>query len=347
MLTDLKVTELSFKLIENIGAEGLNSNTFIAQDLQLDATLVIKQVEKQRIPADSTYFNEARLLYLSKHPNVMEIQYGSQDDKYIYLAMPYLKNGSLNALIDRKFLSVREIVQYGLDFLSAIHYIHTKGLIHFDIKPSNIIINDAGKAVLTDFGLAKLTDSYGFAKTSLVYPTHLTPELFMAGSYTSQYDIFQAGLTLYRMCNGNKEFVEKFKSGVTPEEVLAGTFPDRNKYLPHIPNSLRKIIKNALKINPDDRYKAILHMMNDLSDVCENLDWLYEIDLGTNIQKWTEDNENSVRSLNLYELNGEWKTEGYKFTKSSGNTNRINKWFSTSRTLEEAYTKIETILYER
>ncbi|KRF01668.1 hypothetical protein ASG89_25220 [Paenibacillus sp. Soil766] len=346
MLTELKVTELSFRLDKNIGAEGLNSSTFIAQDLQLDAALVIKQVEKAKIPTDTTYFNEARLLYLSKHPNVMEIHYGSQDDKHIYLAMPYYKNGSLNALIDRKFLTVREIVQYGLDFLSALHYIHTKRLIHFDVKPSNIIINDAGKAVLTDFGLAKLTDELGFAKTKYVYPTHLTPELYLAGSFTSQYDIFQAGLTLYRMCNGNKEFSEKLKSGLTREEVLSGTFPDRRKFLPHIPNSLRKIIKNALKVDPNDRYRAILHMMNDLSDISENLDWRYEIEPTGNIHKWTEETEKSIHSLTLSELNGAWKTEGHKFMRSSNNTTKISKWSTTSSSQQEAFTKIEKILNE-
>ncbi|HVJ49829.1 serine/threonine-protein kinase [Desulfitobacterium sp.] len=238
---DTRVTEIAFDLLKEIGNEGLNSRTYIAQDIQLDANIVIKEVNKLSISPDTTYFAEARLLYASRHPNVMEIKYASQDDDNLYLAMPYYKNGSLNALINNKFLSVPEIIHYGLDFLSALNYIHSKGLIHFDVKPSNIIINDAGKALLTDFGLAQLTDKYGFAEVPLAYPTHLTPEWFQASVFTSQYDVFQAGLTLYRMCNGNSDFDDKLQNGgVTRDEVVRGIFPDRYKFLPHIPNSLRK-----------------------------------------------------------------------------------------------------------
>jgi eukaryotic-like serine/threonine-protein kinase len=345
---DLRITEIAFKLLNEIGQEGLNSKTHIAEDIQLNAKIVIKEIKKSSITPDTTYFTEARLLYASRHPNVMEINYASQDVDNLYLAMPYYKNGSLNTLINNKFLSVPEIIHYGLDFLSALHYIHSKGLVHFDVKPSNIIINDAGKALLTDFGLARLTNTYGFAVPPLAYPTHLTPEWFQAGAFTSQYDIYQAGLTLFRMCNGNKDFDEKLQNGgVSRDEVLRGLFPDRNNYLPHIPDSLRKIIKTALKVNPDQRYKTIIHMMNDLAAVKENLNWSYEVEHGSNIQKWIEDNERSTRTLKLFEDNGVWKTEGHKFTKASTNTTRVTNWFTTSNTKEEAYTKIQAIINER
>lgn len=344
---DLRITQLAFDIIKEIGQEGRNSKTYLAQDVQFNGTVVVKSIHKPDIPQGTPYFSEARHLYSSKHPNVMEIHYASQDDDYVYLAMPFYKNGSLNSIIQHRYLTVREIVKYALDFLSALHYIHTKKLIHFDVKPTNIIINDSGSAILTDFGLTKLTNQYGFATADLVYPTHLPPEIFTTYAHTSQYDIYQAGLTLYRMCNGNRDFDEKLTSGgVTRDEVINGLFPDRNKYLPHIPRSLRSVIENALKTDLMERYQAILHMMNDLSSVCENLDWKYDFDTTTGIQTWVEETDKSVRTLKLFEQNGEWITEGEKLTKASGNTTRIRDWNSTNNSQEEAYNKIETMLLQ-
>ncbi|RED83280.1 serine/threonine-protein kinase [Cohnella phaseoli] len=339
---DMRVSEIYFELISEIGQEGLNSKTHIARDIQLDATLVIKEINKSDIPKGTPYFTEARFLYESRHPNVMEIHYASQDADKLYLAMPYYKKGSLNSVINNKFLSIPEIIHFGLDFLSALHFIHSKGLIHFDVKPSNIIINDAGKALLTDFGLAGLTNRYGFATVQAAYPTHLTPEIFQAGAFTVQYDVFQAGLTLYRMCNGNADFDLKLQmGGVTQEEVLRGTFPDRNTFLPHIPDSLRAVVKKALKVHPDQRYKSIIHMMNDLASLKENLNWSYSYDPGTGRHQWVEDTERSTRTLVLFEDNRTWKTEGSKYTKASQNVTRVPAWFTRSATMAEAFNKVK------
>ncbi|WP_341280219.1 serine/threonine-protein kinase [Paenibacillus sp. FSL H8-0537] len=342
---DMRVSEISFELLNEIGAEGLNSKTHLARDIQLDATLVIKEIEKASIPSNTDYFTEARHLYASRHPNVMEIHYASQDNDNIYLAMPYHSKGSLNALINNKYLTIPEIVHYGLDFLSALHFIHSKGLIHFDVKPSNIIINDAGKALLTDFGLSSLTNRLGFAQAQMAYPTHLTPEWFQAGDFSVQYDVYQAGLTLYRMCNGNNEFDDKLQQGgVTENEVVRGVFPNRNIFLPHIPDSLRKVVKKALKVNLDQRYKTIIHLMNDLAEVKENLNWTFSIDNTNNVHTWIEDTENNTKTLRLFQDNGLWKTEGHKITKVSGNTTRIRNWFTTNNSLDQAYSVIEQLI---
>jgi serine/threonine protein kinase len=93
---DMRVSEIYFELTKEIGQEGLNSKTHIAKDLQLDTTIVIKQINKVDISPSPPYFTEARLLYASRHPNVMEIHYASQDVDKLYLAMPDYRNGSLH-----------------------------------------------------------------------------------------------------------------------------------------------------------------------------------------------------------------------------------------------------------
>ncbi|MXD18237.1 protein kinase, partial [Escherichia coli] len=83
--------------------------------------------------APEEFFQEARLLYASAHSNIVQICYAARDDKNIYIAMPFYSNGSLSSLMAQKNLTSREIIRYGIQFLSGLNHIHSKGLMHFDI----------------------------------------------------------------------------------------------------------------------------------------------------------------------------------------------------------------------
>ncbi len=280
-ITFIKFTKS--KEIDN--KEGKNSNVFLAIDDQLGEELIIKQMEKEKFNP-SEYFTESKMLYSSKHPNVVEIQYASQDDNYIYLAMPYYENGSLNCLAEKRYLSIREIVKYSLDLLGAVSFIHSKNLLHLDIKPTNILVDKSGKAVLTDFGLSRYMDENGIAEQPMNYNLHSDPERFTHSGRTIQSDIYQIGLTMYRLCNGvgilNQQLgafgisnLEQLK-----ESVIKGKFPDRKYFMPHIPKKLKKVILKALEIDPNKRYSNTISMMNDLSVIDDNLDWIFTGDLG-------------------------------------------------------------------
>jgi len=275
------MTFIKFKKKGKIGGdEGQNSDVFLADDEQLGNELVIKQIEKSKFNQED-YFMEAHMMYASKHPNVVEIQYASQDDEYIYLAMPYYKNGSLNSLMEEKFLSVREIIKYSLDLLSGISFIHSKKLLHLDIKPTNILINNEGKAVIADFGLSRYTDDNGIAEQQAFYMKHVDPERCKHSARTVQSDIYQIGLTMYRLCNGNANFLEQYNDKITGQKlsledaVKTGCFPDRQMFLPHIPKELQKVILKALNVDTNLRYSNTIEMMNAISIIDSNLDWIY------------------------------------------------------------------------
>lgn len=322
-------TELNFDIIHEIGSEGANSQAYYAYDPQLGANIVAKGIAKADFEGNiDNYFNESKILYAMKHPNIMEIYYSCQTHDTIFVSMPFHSKGSLNSLINTRFLTVREIIQYSLDFLGALHYIHSKGLIHFDVKPTNIIINDANIAILTDFGLSNYVDINGFATVEKVYPTHWTPELFATADLTSQYDIYQSGLTIYRMCNGNEDFKKQSQIVKTSDDISKSRFPNRKTYLPHIPKKLRTIINNALKVDTDKRYKTILDMMNDLSGIDQNLDWKYNSTEG--VETWSLESANTIRSIIKFEKAGKWHTRGESYSKNTNKTTRIIKWISES-----------------
>ncbi|WKL03160.1 serine/threonine-protein kinase [Paenibacillus amylolyticus] len=338
------ITQLTFNLIQEIGGEGANSKTHLAHDPQLDATIVVKAMTKFSFKNQQEYYNESKMLYSSRHPNIMVINYACEDDDHVYLSMPYYAKGSLNSLLNKRYLTVREIIKYSLDFLSGLHYIHTKSLIHFDVKPTNIIINDSDRALITDFGLSKYSDEDGFASFDKAYKRHYVPEAFETSDLTNQYDVYQAGLTLYRMCNGNDDFYSQCE-GLSKEKITSGTFPARDRFLPHIPNALRRCIKKALEVNPDRRYQSVIELMNALSAVNENLDWTYTID--NDVEKWSFDSEKTIEHLTLQLAGDKWVTKGEKHSKKTNKTSNITKYNAKYDNKDDAYKQIAKLLKEK
>ncbi|GAA4468487.1 hypothetical protein GCM10023093_26170 [Nemorincola caseinilytica] len=288
----LHTTELNFETTREIGQEGKNSQVFLAHDKQLDGEIVVKKIEKSKIVNPTEYYEEAKKLYASSHSNVVRVNYGCSDANYIYIAMPYYKNGSLKALIATKNLTIREIIRYSIQFLSGLHHIHSKGLIHFDVKPDNILISDSNEAHLSDFGLTKAMNNFGFASPEQIYSKQIPPETFSSSDKTIHFDIYLAGLTIYRLLNGEGHFHDQLGVFTTQSDyinaVTSGNFPNRSSYLPHIPLKLQRIVNKAISVNIADRHRTILELINELSDVDENLDWRFSQTGSTD--SWERDN---------------------------------------------------------
>lgn len=274
--------QVSFKKIEEIGQEGQNSKVYRVHDEYLDAEMVIKEVEKKAGFSSVEYFSEARTLYKSSHPNVVQVSYACEDDDRIYVASPYYKKGSLKRFIDNRFLTVKEIIRYSTQALNGLHNVHSKGLIHFDIKPDNILISDRNEALLADFGLTKVMDEDGIAQQPMLYVKQMPPEVFgnREKAFDNRFDIYQMGLTMYRMCVGNQTFDQLFSVYKTGEQfaqdVIDGKFPDRKAYPLHIPKKLQKVINKCLKPNPGDRYGAAVEVVNAIAEIDGSiLHWRY------------------------------------------------------------------------
>lgn len=280
---------VSFHKEKEIGQEGKNSNVYLAHDEYMNAQIVIKEIpnSKKNDEVMENLFREAHILYESSHPNIVQIQYACKDEDNIYIAMPFYKNGSLKSLMKERFLTVKEIIRYGIQFISGVAHIHSKGLLHLDIKPDNILLSDTNEALLSDFGLADYTDENGWYFITKFYIAHIAPEIITNNYIVSvQFDIFQIGLTLYRMCVGDVEYNQQFETFKSTEGFQANDFlkaldekkfPSINKFPLHIPNSLIKIISKCLESNTSKRYTNVREILNDLSKI-ENkgLNWNYK-----------------------------------------------------------------------
>lgn len=305
-------TKFNLKIIEKIDSEGVNSMLYLVEDTQLGSKFILKQIDKKNFKDSDRYFEESQKIYNVKHPNIVPINYASYDDEYIYITMPYFKNGSLYNLLQNRNLSIREIIKYSLDFLLAIYYIHSKGMVHCDIKPNNILISSEDKAVLTDFGSALYLNYLGKARLKNVYYKHIAPEQCTNSMIDKKIDIYQIGTTLYRMCNGNEEYnkqVKRYKDlNLLKIACAKGKFPIRKKYLPHVPKSMINIIEKCLKVDPSERYDDVLEIINDISKIDENLDWRYT-KLNKDRYVWNLNRINNDTKIILYKENSYWNID--------------------------------------
>jgi serine/threonine protein kinase len=349
---------LSLDKWKPIGEEGKNSEVWIARDKQLEQILVLKVITKSSLEKQNVedFFLESKILNEAKHPHIMPINYAAEDDQNIYITMPYYEQGSINSLIDKKMLSAREIIKYSIDFLSGLMFLHIKGLVHLDIKPTNVMLNDSNRAILTDFGLSRYLNENGLANQEIQYRIHRSPESFDTSDKTVTDDIYQAGLTMYRMCNGNENFKEQFnnltsKYGHDRDKIVKaikkGECPHRRYYLPHIPKKLSRIINKMLHPDVSKRYQEVLSVINDLSNVEELLDWKYEEVKSNEEVQWTYNNERSIINIKIEKRSSnKFLTLGNKYIKTSDNTQRLRKVEKSHSSFEEAMGFIESVLPE-
>jgi eukaryotic-like serine/threonine-protein kinase len=344
-------SEIRFVLGDNIGgAEGRNSQVYKAHDPQLKAELVVKAIPLTAFDHPDEYFAEAQMLYESRHPNVVEVKYACRDHENVYLAMPWYEGGSVHGLLGRRFLTVREIVKYATDFMAGLHRIHTKNLVHFDVKPTNVLIDGTGKAAITDFGLTKYVNAEGLAEQPKVYVSHLPPEVFRETMRGAESDIYQAGLTLYRMCNGLDAFEHQWNAlpdhPAKVQAILTGSFPNRAAYLPHIPSRIRTAIKKALDPDPAQRYGEILDFMNDLAPVSDWLDWEYLPDPGAGVQRWEMNAETHRKRVELAGAGAPWSVTCTRINHESGRTQTVRALSGEHRTLASATRAVQKALTE-
>lgn len=316
--------------IKEIGnGQGRNSRVYLAYDPQLDGNVALKEIPVYYFRCPKEYFKEAQILYANNHPRVVPVQYACHDPFFVRIIMPYFANGSMQDRLNQGPLTLRKTIRWAQEFLTGLHHVHSKGFVHFDIKPSNILIHNDGSVMLSDFGQTMPTDQFGVAKLPPLYLTHLPPEAYGYSKATKQADMYQVGLTLYRMSNG-EDFLKPQLSIDQSEmisRIISAKFPRRDLFLPHVPRKLKTIIRKLLELNPSKRYQTPIELMNALGTIKgELLDWQY-LNLGNGAVWGKSTISHTYRIKMVYNSAGRgWIIEGHTINKAKGETRRRNAW---------------------
>jgi len=341
---------LGLEVGQQIGAlEGRNSKVYLARDPQLNADVVVKIVSKRDIRDPNDYFAEARKLYEARHPNVVDVRYACETPDDLYLVMPHYGGGSLHAICRSVRLTNRDVVRFGLDMLQGLHHVHAKRLVHFDVKPSNVLFDGTGKAALADFGISKHLSEHGLATADRLYFLHLPPEYLLSQELSQAADIYQAGLTLYRMLVG----IDSLEIQATPfhrdrllELIAAGSFPDRRAFPLHVSARMKSVVRKALEVAPDRRFPTVLDMIAALADVGDGLDWSYSPANGGTEVRWEMLRGVQLMRIELAPSGGNWAVSSTSTNVATGRSRRLTKYSGSGLQWGAARTMIVTALRE-
>jgi len=281
-----------YQQIEPIGVgEGMNSTVFRAFDPYLQREIAVKEINKSTFGNDfDSYCNEARMMAeAAADANVVGIEYVCETADHIALALPYFPNGSLKKKIKDSPLGLREFMRVAQGVLAGAGRIHSKHLLHLDFKPSNILFDDVGNALVTDFGQSRRLSSHGTVTFPATYKWAMPPEVWETGVATVRSDIYQLGSLFYRCANGEPIFRLQ-KSAISTDselqrQIARGRFPDPRFFLPHVPKRMRTIIRKALRIDPIDRYESASEFAAVLGRVPLPLNWA-TVPLGDGAYCW-------------------------------------------------------------
>jgi serine/threonine protein kinase len=265
-----------YRLEEELGAGGMG-RVHKAYDTTLDRTVVLKLLAPDLIAEDESrrrFLREARLASALDHPNICTIFEIAEVGQQYFIAMQYVQGKTLKRVINGRPLSSDSLFSIGLQVADALAAAHAKGIVHRDIKSSNIIITPRGQAKVLDFGLAKLlsdkeraaqseTDELTRVGAPLGTPNYMSPEQAKGERADHRSDIYSFGVVLYEMATGKLPF-----KGQTNVDLMHAVIHDGFKPAKEIndklPQELSDIINQALAKKPGDRYQTMQQMLEDL-----------------------------------------------------------------------------------
>ncbi len=220
--------------------------------------------------------NEAKVGNFLSHDNLVKILYAdivNRDDKqFVFIAMDFHSKGAItNYLNSCNFLPLNRALQILKDVLRGLEYLHEKKFFHNDIKPQNILLGDAGHGILTDYGITSYSPLGESVHPQSAYKPHIAPEVISEDKISIQTDIYQFGLTAFRLINGIGTIREQYLRCSCDDEyndlVVRGKLVNKNDYLPFVPVALQRIINKAISVNPSDRYQSAIEMRRALEKI--------------------------------------------------------------------------------
>jgi serine/threonine protein kinase len=270
------VATLQYEKLQQIGiGQGMNSAVYKVLDPQLGGDIVVKEIPLSKfVNSVPGYFREAQAMFAANHQNVVPVFYAGTSATDVCIAMPFYPKGSLADQLANGPLPVSEIVRIGQDVLAGLAQIHMAGYVHLDVKPSNVLISETGRGLVADFGQSRAIGPMGTANVPDLYWSCLPPEAF-SGTVTLLADVFQTGLLLLRAVNGEDDWSRQLPADRSQIQdlVTRGAFPDREGFLPHVPNRLRSVIRRALTVDPAARFQSAIEFADALAQVNPPLDW--------------------------------------------------------------------------
>jgi serine/threonine protein kinase len=231
-------------------------------DPHIERTVAIKVIRKAAFADDELtevlgrFKHEAQAAGRLVHPNIVTVyEYGEENDT-AFIAMEYIEGKSLKELMaDKATFTLAEVDDILSQLITGLHYAHTAGIVHRDIKPDNLIFTLEGTLKIMDFGVARLeSSSLTRAGSVMGTPSYMAPELFNGEEIDQRSDLFSAGIILYQLLTGRKPFSGSSMTAIM-HQVINVTPTNPSQLDNRLPAPLDRLIQTSLAKNPANRFQ--------------------------------------------------------------------------------------------
>jgi len=260
-----------YRLEARIGTGGMSA-VYRAIDETLERPVAIKLMNRE-IATDSDqlerFRREARAVAQLSHPHIVGVIDYGEDQGRPYIVLEYVEGETLKERIRRNGeLDVAEAVAYAIEIARALGAAHARHIVHRDVKPQNVLIDEEGSAKVTDFGIARSLDDDGLTADGRVLGTtdYVSPEQALGHAVTGQSDLYSLGIVLFEMLTGGVPFRGENQVAVAMKHVRE-ELPDVQTLRPEVSASLAAVIDRATAKDLHQRYRSDEELIADLESV--------------------------------------------------------------------------------
>lgn len=263
-----------YRIVEEIGRGGMGI-AYRAEDVKLKRSVALKFLPQHFVSSSELrqrFLIEAQAAAALSHPGICVVHEVGESEERPYIAMEYVEGETLQHRIDKGPLKAEEVLALAIQIAAGLQEAHGKGIIHRDIKSSNVMVTQKGQAKIMDFGLAKLLGGVSLTKslTTLGTVAYMSPEQARGEELDGRTDIWSLGIVIYEMASGKRPF-----RGDRDQTVIHSLLHQEPEPLtsasPGTPKELEHIVMRALAKKADERYQTMEELQQDLKAVAEGL----------------------------------------------------------------------------
>lgn len=246
------------------------ATVYRAYDPSFDREVAVKVLPREMVHNlvfRARFKRELKLIASLEHPAIVPVyDVGEEEDGRQYFVMRYMGGDSLSDWIKKGALSLQDTAVIIERLASALDYAHSKGMVHRDIKPDNVLFDETNHPYLTDFGIAKLTESAVSATGggTMGTPAYVSPEQAQGAKVDSRADIYGMGVMIYEMLTGQKPYDADSPMSVAVRHITEPV-PDILQDRPDLPADVDTVIRTAMAKDKEDRYATAADLSRALS----------------------------------------------------------------------------------
>lgn len=274
-MTNKELLNNRYEIIKPIGSGGM-AEVYLAKDTLLDREVAIKMLRTQFVNDKqllAQFRREAKSAARLIHPSIINIYDVVDSGTEQYIVMEYVAGTTLRKYMESHKLSLNNVLDIAIRVAEGLQHAHNRNVVHCDIKPLNILIDNDLKPKIADFGIAKMISNQTMVYTnSIIGSVHyISPEQAEGGKVTNLSDIYSLGVVMFEMLTGQVPF-----NGATAVAVAMmhseKPVPRLSEYMDNVPDGLQQILDKALAKNPSDRYQNASQLRQELINLKYSLD---------------------------------------------------------------------------